>query len=91
MQPLISVVVPVYNAERYIGKCVESIQSQTYENLEIILVDDCSTDNSLKLCKQYASKDPRLKIVEHQKNQGVSAARNSGIKISRGGVHHFCR
>lgn len=84
MQPLISVIVPVYNAEQCIGKCVESIQSQTYENLEIILVDDCSTDNSLKLCKQYASKDPRLKIVEHPKNQGVSAARNSGIEISRG-------
>lgn len=91
MAPLVSVIVPVYNAEQYIEKCIESIRSQTYENLEIILVDDCSTDNSLSLCRNYASIDPRIKIVKQRENQGVSAARNSGIEISRGGVHRFCR
>lgn len=83
MQSLISVIVPVYNAEDRLGKCVQSILSQTYTNIELILVDDGSTDNSLSLCRNYAQNDSRV-IVVHQNNQGVSAARNQGIALSKG-------
>jgi glycosyltransferase involved in cell wall biosynthesis len=82
-QPLISVIVPVYNAEKYLPKCIESIQNQTYRNLEIILVNDGSTDNSLAICYQYSEKDKRI-IVITQENKGVSSARNSGLDIATG-------
>lgn len=81
--PLISVIVPVYNVEKYILRCVESIQRQTYENVEIILIDDGSTDSSGLLCDKYASKDKRISVV-HQANAGLSAARNAGLKIAKG-------
>lgn len=77
----ISVVVPVYNVERYLSRCVKSIVSQTYSNLEIILVDDGSTDNSGKLCDDF--KDTRIKVI-HKKNEGLGKARNTGIKYSTG-------
>ena len=76
--PLISVIVPIYNVAEYLPRCLDSICNQTYRNLEIILVDDGSTDNSLEICKEYAAKDQRI-IVIHQKNKGVSAARNLGL------------
>lgn len=81
--PLISVIVPVYNVERYLIDCVDSIITQSYENLEIILVDDGSTDNSGIICDSYLSKDARVRVI-HQDNRGLSAARNSGIDISKG-------
>lgn len=81
--PLISVIVPVYNAEKYIKKCLDSIINQTYRNLEIITVDDGSTDNSGLICDEYAKKDSRI-IVIHINNSGVSAARNQGLKIAKG-------
>ena len=83
MDKLITIVVPVYNVEKYIDRCVESIQNQTYKNLEIILVDDGSKDNSAKICDQYAKKDKRIKVV-HKKNGGLSDARNAGIEIAKG-------
>lgn len=83
MEPLISVIVPVYNVEVYLIDCVESIIMQSYRNLEIILVDDGSTDGSGIICDSYKSKDTRIKVI-HQNNRGLSAARNSGIDIARG-------
>lgn len=81
--PLISVIVPVYNVEKYLSKCVESIINQTYKNLEIILVDDGSTDNSLQICEKYAQKDNRIKVI-HKKNGGQATARNIGLDIAEG-------
>lgn len=66
MQPLISVIVPIYNVEQYLNKCVESIVNQTYKNLEIILVDDGSPDNCPKMCNAWAEKDSRIKVI-HKK------------------------
>lgn len=80
---LISVVVPVYNVEEYLEKCVNSIINQTYKNIEIILVDDGSKDNSGKMCDKLSQKDERIKVI-HKKNGGLSDARNAGIKIANG-------
>lgn len=82
---LISVIVPVYNCEKYLSECIDSILNQTYSNLEIILVDDRSTDNSGSICDEYARQDMRVHVY-HQQNQGVSAARNYGLKMARGGT-----
>ena len=81
--PLISVVVPIYNVETYLNKCVESIVNQTYTNLEVILVNDGSTDNCGSICDEYAVKDNRI-IVIHKKNGGLSDARNVGLDICKG-------
>ena len=80
---LISIIIPVYNAEKYLLKCLNSVINQTYNNLEIILVDDESTDNSSKIYNEFAKNDNRIKIF-HQKNKGVSSARNCGIDKARG-------
>ncbi len=79
----ISVVVPVYNVEKYLERCILSIINQTYQNLEIILVDDGSTDNSGVICDEFAQKDPRIKVI-HKENGGLSDARNAGIKAASG-------
>lgn len=86
--PLISVIVPVYRVEKYLHRCVESILAQTYTNLEIILVNDGSPDNSGKICDKYAKKDSRIKVI-HKKNGGVSSARNAGLKIVIGNYVTF--
>lgn len=83
MLPLISVIVPVYNMELYLDKCIQSIINQTYRNLEIILVDDGSTDRSLLLCEQYADSDRRIKVI-HKTNGGLSSARNAGLDACSG-------
>lgn len=83
MQHLISVIVPIYNVEKYLSKCVDSIINQTYNNLEIILVDDGSPDNCPKICDEYAKKDDRIKVI-HKENGGLSDARNAGMKIATG-------
>ncbi len=77
-KPKLSVIIPVYNVEKYLGMCINSIMTQTYSDLEIILVDDGSTDNSPQLCEEFSKKDPRIKVI-NQTNSGVSAARNTGI------------
>lgn len=79
----ISIIVPVYNVEKYVEKCIESIMSQSYRNLEIIIVNDGSTDRSGEICGCYAKKDDRI-IMVHQENQGLSMARNKGIDIATG-------
>lgn len=81
--PLISIIVPVYNVEEYLNRCLQSICRQTYHNLEIILIDDGSTDNSGRLCDKFAQKDKRIRVI-HQANSGLSAARNTGLKEARG-------
>ena len=78
----ISVIVPIYNVEKYLKKCIESIINQTYKNLEIILVDDGS--DSGKICDEYASKDTRIKVI-HKVNGGQSSARNAGIDVCTSG------
>lgn len=83
MDKLLSIIVPVYNVNKYIVKCVDSILAQTYKNFEVILVDDGSTDDSGKICDSYLTKDVRVKVL-HKKNGGLSSARNAGLDISRG-------
>lgn len=83
MRELISVIVPVYNMEQYLERCVDSIRQQTYEHLEIILVDDGSTDRSPQLCDAYAEQDARIKVV-HKQNGGLSDARNAGLAVATG-------
>ncbi len=83
MEELISVIVPVYQVKAYLPECVESLLGQTYKNLEIILVDDGSTDGSGELCEEYAKRDGRVRVV-HQKNRGLSGARNTGLQSARG-------
>ncbi len=80
---LISVIVPIYNMEKYLEACLDSILSQTYENIEIILVDDGSTDKSAEICRKYAEIDKRIRTL-NKKNGGVSAARNDGMRLSKG-------
>ena len=83
MTDLVSVIVPIYKVEKYLGKCVDSIINQTYKNLEIILVDDGSPDNSGKICDEYAKKDNRIKVI-HKENGGLSSARNAGLDVATG-------
>ena len=83
MNDKISIIIPIYNVKKYINKCIESIINQTYKNLEIILVDDGSTDGSGKICDEFKKEDNRI-VVIHKKNEGVSSARNEGLKIATG-------
>lgn len=83
MQPLISVIVPVYNVAEYLPRCMESILGQSYRNLEIILINDGSTDGSGLMCDEFAQRDSRI-VVIHQENAGVSAARNAGLDVASG-------
>ena len=88
MLPLISVIVPIYNTELYLDKCMQSILNQTYRNLEIILVDDGSTDNSSQMCDLYAGKDSRIRVI-HKENGGQSSARNVGLNVCTGDYISF--
>ena len=83
MNPLISIIVPVYKVEEYLDMCVQSIVDQTYSNLEIILVDDGSPDQCPAMCDEWAKKNPRIKVI-HQKNAGAAAARNAALDIAKG-------
>ncbi len=83
MDELISIIIPVYNTEVFLERCIESLCAQTYKNWEIILVNDGSTDSSGQLCDMYATKDCRIHVI-HQKNLGVSSARNAGLEIANG-------
>lgn len=82
--PKVSVIIPIYNTEKYLRKCLESVCNQTLSDIEIICIDDCSTDNSLNILKEYASKDKRIKLIEFKENKGAAVARNTGIKEAQG-------
>lgn len=88
MEPLISVIVPVYKVERYLDRCLESITGQTYRNLEILLVDDGSPDLSGEICDRWGSQDNRIRVI-HQKNQGAGAARNAALDVAKGELIGF--
>lgn len=88
-QPLISIIVPIYNAEQYLEDTLKELINQTYKNLEIILVDDGSTDNSPAICDRYSSEHNNIKVI-HKKNAGVCAARNNGISSAKGDFIGFC-
>ena len=81
--PKISVIIPVYNVEKYLHRCVDSILNQSLQDFEIILVNDGSTDSSPEICDQYAQQDNRIRVI-HKKNARVAAARNDGIKAAKG-------
>lgn len=82
-EPLISVIIPVYNVELFLEQCLESILQQTYSNIEVICVDDGSTDKSLDICQKYKERDNRVFVI-HKNNQGVSSARNTGVDFAHG-------
>lgn len=83
-QALVSIVIPAYKVEKYMKRCLESILGQSYKNLQIIVINDASPDKTGEICDQIASKDSRIEVIHHSINQGVSAARNSGIQVARG-------
>lgn len=85
---LVSVIVPVYNVAPYLGECLESVCSQTYKNLEVILIDDGSTDESGEICDRWCDKDSRVRVI-HQQNAGVSCARNAGLCVCTGDLIAF--
>ncbi len=85
---LLSVIVPVYNVERYIKSCLDSIINQSYCDLEIILVNDGSTDQSGRICKEYTLRDSRIRLINKQ-NGGLSSARNTGLEIAKGNYITF--
>lgn len=87
--PKISVIIPVYNVEKYLAQCLDSVINQTYKNLEIICVDDCSTDNSREILQEYAKKDDRIKLVFNEQNSGPGYTRNNGLNIASGDYIHF--
>ena len=87
-QALISVIIPVYNVEEYLRECVDSVINQTYKNIEILLIDDGSTDSSGRICDEYAAKDERIRVV-HQQNAGPSKTRNTGLNNAKGKFIYF--
>ena len=81
----VSIIIPTYNSEKYIGKCLDSIFSQTHEDLEAILVDDCSRDRSYQIMKKYEEQEPRrLKLIQNPENKGAGASRNVGLSYANG-------
>jgi glycosyltransferase involved in cell wall biosynthesis len=83
-KPLVSIVIAAYNAEQYLPRCLDSMIAQTYKNIEIIVVDDASTDGTMTILKDYASKDERIRVLCMEKNSGAPAARNKGMKATKG-------
>ena len=83
-EPKISIIIPVYNVEKYLRECLDSCVNQTLEDIEIICVDDCSPDNSIKILEEYQQKDPRIKILRHKENKKQGAARNKGLEVATG-------
>lgn len=88
MNDLISVIIPIYNGEIFIEKCIDSVIKQKYKNIEIILIDDGSTDRSGEICDKYSGSDERIKVI-HKSNEGVSKARNTGIDNAKRKIYSF--
>ncbi len=84
MTPKVSIIIPVFNTEKYLKKCLDSVLNQTLSDIEVICINDCSKDNSLEILKEYSNKDKRLKLIDFKVNQGVSIARNKGVSESSG-------
>ena len=84
MEKLLSIIVPAYNGEKYLEKCITSIIDQSYKNLEIILIDDKSPDLSGEICEKFAMKDDRIKVFHNKENMGIYGTRNKGISIASG-------
>lgn len=87
--PKVSIILPIYNVEKYLPKALDSATNQTYKNIEIICINDCSPDNCLKILNEYSQKDNRIKIINHENNRGLSAARNTGLEIASGKYIYF--
>ena len=88
--PKISVIIPVYNVEKYLSECLDSIVNQTFKDIEVICVNDCSTDNSLSILKEYASKDKRIKIISISSNRGCGYARKIALREASGEYILLC-
>ena len=84
IEDMVSIIIPVYNSAKYLSETIESIQRQTYQNYEAIFIDDCSTDNSVSIIEEYKKINDKIKIIELQKHEGVSKARNTGIEMAKG-------
>ncbi|AMC10135.1 glycosyl transferase [Lutibacter profundi] len=89
MSKLVSIITPNYNCEKYIATTIESVINQTYKNWELIIVDDCSTDNSVKIINDFINKDKRIKLIKLSKNSGPAVARNKAIEVSKGSYMAF--
>lgn len=87
-QPKVSIIIPVYNVEKYLERCINSLRNQTLEDIEIILVDDSSKDSSLELCNKFAEEDARIKVI-HKENEGAGMARNAALKVATGEYYGF--
>lgn len=87
--PTVSVIMPVYNAHLYVAKAIESVLQQTYQDFELILVDDGATDGSGEICEKYAAQDDRIVLI-HEENSGICKARNTGLKHAQGTYIAFC-
>ena len=84
MQPKVSVIIPVYNCEAFLPQCIESLQAQTMQEIEMIFVCDASPDDSLSILRRYEQEDSRIRVIAFEQNRGVSAARNAGIEAAQG-------
>ena len=82
----VSIIIPVYNVEQYLRQCLDSVCNQTFKNIEIIVINDCSPDNSLQIIKEYQQKDNRINLINLEKNRGLANARNIGIKMLKGNI-----
>lgn len=87
----ISIIVAVFNDEKHIAECLDSLVEQTLHDIQIICIDDCSTDNSLSIVKQYAARDKRIEVISLEANQGQAKARNIGLKIAQRTIHNVSR
>lgn len=86
---MVSIIIPVYNVEKYVGEALKSVLAQTYKDIEVIVVDDCGTDRSMKVVEEIAEKNPCVRILHHERNRGLSAGRNTGIAAAKGDWLYF--
>ena len=90
MKPLFSIIIPCYNCEKYISCCLDSIINQNYDNFEVICLDDCSTDNTCSIIKEYAKQDKHIQLIKNRINRGPGLLRNIGLKKAKGNYILFC-